>query len=537
MALVVPAGQFRGVLKGQMIEIDEKRILEVLSQSIGNRLAHELPGPCEEFSIILSPVEILGPQIVQQLVERLCDKDRGIQKAAAYALERIGSAAEPALTELSKLVSSPTSELCLAALRAIGSIARQSENARSTLIGFFKDSDEGIRHATVCAAKCLHLELSVDVAKAYAELLVDSNPHIAQAAAEGLECLGRHSACVLSDMFGRADSVRRVAIMSVISEFGDLSCWVIEGLVPFLLECCRDGSSEVRAKAALIFRYLNDSRESVYVAILLLLKDGDPQVRISALRTFAAMPKDCVKDKEKFARDVEQYLSLLDDPESTVRRAAVQGLRQFRGFPCGMREVVKGYFVRRMQDSDSAVRLATVETTRYLEDMVGAMAPTLLIAFQSEENADIRGVIANVLWGLDPSNEIVDRLVCALKSSDTNVLGVAVHAANSSYAFRMPLANLLTEILQNSEMDISMRVKIATFAKDRFGYNPEVLLALNRVAGELSFREQMEYLVRRVGVESEVCHDMEFRSMLAHDSHEVRQLAGMVVSKRYWQFG
>jgi HEAT repeat protein len=132
----------------------------------------------------------IGSKAVLALVEALKDKDKGVRKAAAFALGLIGQEAKPAVSALIEALKDENDSVRSYAAEALGRIGSEAKTAVLALVEALKDENKNVRVRSVEALGIIGADSKVAVA-ALTETLSDEDIWVRLRAAVALVKIGQ----------------------------------------------------------------------------------------------------------------------------------------------------------------------------------------------------------------------------------------------------------------------------------------------------------------------------------------------------------
>jgi len=369
--------------------LDNKELIDHLLASL------EHPGPEIKKNAIIALGWLRRKEAVGPLVELLSDFE--LEEYAVGALVSIG---EEWVDELVSRLENPDPKVQASLVRCLDWIGH-GKGVRACA-PFLKSENPELRYQAVMAMAGLLEE--EDIEDALLDCLLDTEPDINSIT---VETLSKSRSGTLSgkllDMLKGDDKIKTLSAVQVLGKLGEQSA---EGPLRELLDNER---SEIRAEAFQALHAINENGLSDEI-VLKGLADLCPEVRKTAAT--------CVKGES--GSEVEKaLLGLLEDPDPAVRMSAVDSFGKIGSSSC-VDHLIRSFG----EHSHKQLRVAIIQAmgkirekqcTRFLEDVL------------KESDTDIKREALESLGEIGDKRS-VPAIIVALDDSDWSVRSAAIHA-------------------------------------------------------------------------------------------------------------
>ena len=386
--------------------------------------------------------EVKSQRIIQNLIEKVKDKDSYVRGRAAYVLGQIQ--AKEAAPQLIELLKDKESYVRGRAASALGQI--QAKEAVPSLIELLKDKESYVRGN---AASALGQIQAKEEIPQLMELLKDKKWDVREGAAFALgEMQAKEAVPELLELLKDKDSKVRGRVVIALGQIQ------AKEAVPQLIELLKDKESDVRSSAA---SALGEMKAKEAVAPLLeLLKDEHSSVRRSAASVLGSM-----QTKEA----VNPLLELLKDKDSDVRWSAIYVLGEMQA-----KEAVAP-LLELLKDEDPAVRISAASA---LGTMQAKEVVNTLLELLKDKNSWVRISAAFALDKMQ-AKETVNPLLELLKDKDSWVRGSTAFALGAIGAKES--IESLKALLKDEESYLGGKIKdVAYRALKRISDTADVII-------------------------------------------------------------
>ncbi|MDH3355192.1 MAG: HEAT repeat domain-containing protein, partial [Chromatiales bacterium] len=377
---------------------------------------HQSGDEVDRCNVIRTLGVLKATESVPLLIKSLRDEDVDVCIDAAENLGKIGSTeAVPSLIE--SLENDPDGDVRTAVVNAIGEIALQNTdnaNAVEVLLNIAQNRPENLEFLgewddywdmqlnAVKALGQLGIEKSVPIMK---EIITsDDHQDIESEVLTALAQIGRSGHELLGERLKSApDRDRRRAAQA----FGHAST---KESLSTLAEGLLDSAGEVREAT---LQSLAKRQATQYIkAILVYLRDPDPEVKTAAIEAIALLGKDGAGliNGQQIS---EKLLPLLSDVDSQVRITALQFIANFsriEAFSTPLQRAIH----KALSDDTAAVAEVACDTVAKLQDQ--SVVPDLLVTLaRNDIQPSVRRQAAFALGTMPQcSKEIIEALITAI---------------------------------------------------------------------------------------------------------------------------
>ncbi|WP_293150251.1 MULTISPECIES: HEAT repeat domain-containing protein [unclassified Microcoleus] len=264
--------------------------------------------------------------------------------------------------------------------------------------------------------------------------------------------------------------------------------------IPALVKASKDSDVLVRRRAAVLLAksllvseinrspLFSSEAKAVVPQLVLLLKDSDPDVRISAVYALGNIGGEA-------KTVIPQLIPLLQDSDASVRSSAASTL----GLIGKEAKAVVPQLVPLLQDSDTSVRTSAA----YALGNIGGEAKTVipqLVLLLKDSDASVRGSAAYALGFIsEEAKTVIPQLVLLLKDFDASVRGSAAYALGRIALRLQEKAKMLTSPELN-EVVSNLESALKILAEPKGGVSPQTTIANLRVYINVLKAEQNDRL-------------------------------------------
>jgi HEAT repeat protein len=363
------------------------------------------------------------PQAREEFLKAFSDPRPGVRAAITRSVPDSGA---QNYSLLAKAVSDPEVGVRLAAVAALSRLVGDADLVTPPLIAALADADKGLRVAAMGAIGRVK-QVSAGLLKGVRDLLADPDAGLRAAAADCLAGMGPRAAAAGPDLIkALADAnpaVRKAAAFAV-----GTVC-TTQDSAPVLMKALQDPQWEVRAMAVLGLGRPDAGPEAV-AAILESLKDQWYDVRLRAAAALGA-----IGPGNEAATAALVAMAAGGDPDSQVRRSAVDALHKFGGGKGVAQALAKA-----LKDADTHVRVIAASSLARIGPPAREATGALLDAARDEES-DVRFSVMLALGAMGAEKGVVPTLVKALRDDVASVrerAGLALERIGGPAAEALP---------------------------------------------------------------------------------------------------
>ncbi len=358
--------------------------------------------------------KMLPETAIQELIQALQHKDRGVRDTAATVLSRQEMLSRAAVQALVQVLQDKKGSDRFAVAKALSGEKILSDSAvQQVFVQVLQDEESSVR---TLAVRALGGETTLP------KLIIQA----------------------LIQILGDKDSSVRSAVFSLLGKQKMLS----EPAVQALIQSLQDKDSSVRAAAVGALSTQKALPEPAVQALIQSFQDKDSSVRaaaVGALSTQKALPEPAV----------QALIQSFQDKDSSVRAAAVGALSTQKALP----EPAVQALIQSLQDKDRSVRAAAVDALSTQKTLSESAVQTLVHVLQDKDSS-VRPIVASVLAGQKTLPEFAAQaLIQTLQNEDIYVGIAAVNALHTQKILPELAFQVLIQALQHK--DSSVR-KIAT---------------------------------------------------------------------------
>jgi HEAT repeat protein len=388
-----------------------------------------------------------------KLMEDLKKNDAAVCRVAAFKLAQLGPDAEPALTDLTKLLSHKDKDVRMVAAFAVGQIGEKATDAVPTLCTSLKDRDmrqnalvalarigPGSREAVPELVQLLHEEkLERLTRETTVRVLGCIGPDAREAVKPLVELLAKE----------RDRHVR----LSIIQALGLIGPDAREA-VPQLARSLKDTDAIIRQEAIVALARLGKEARSAVPAMAEALRDRSPSVREFALDCFAGMGEDA-------AAAVPGVLDLaVREHDGVMGWRAVEALGRIG--PSA--KVAFGLLNDRLEEAKSAKHEAHAALSSWALNQIGRIGPKdaesfakLLHDGKSEDSVRVEAARSLGFLGAE-AHSVVPELCKALRSDQEPGVrqGAAVALGRIGTPAKAGVGDLATAFDQDLQWPVRM---------------------------------------------------------------------------------
>jgi HEAT repeat protein len=476
---------------------------------------------------------------VPALVQALKDKDWQIQVIAAYTLGRLGTKAEPAISELNSTIKDENADVRISAAQALGNIV--SEKVVPELIQALQDKDENLRVSAAGALSKLGATAK-PAGLALTKALWDGNWFVRRRVTKTLAVLGSTSIDIPALVEPLKDSREpdNGAIISLMIGIYPAVLEKPELCSQFFIKALRSKDPGVRQSAAIALGQIRSTRFAVYDsqlvtgALLLALKDQNTQVRsraAQALGRFARFGRGKSVATLGVIETQSALLAMFNDENAQVRSSVVEALRNtlwlssYDGVPDptpALATKITSEAARLLKDQDTRVRqnaigvLSAISNKNYTPSIKTQLSRSIysyLVDLLYDTDEGVRQKTLNTLSSLDEQYKVgfSGQLISIIerKDVDKEIRRSLLASGGSGLAGSVNGLAALNNALQDEDPGVRQNAALSLYKAERMnketaidvlskGFNSDDPLtqldAINGLSqiigrGSISFRE------------------------------------------------
>jgi HEAT repeat protein len=308
--------------------------------------------------------------VLPDLIKSLKSKDQGARIAAAETIAAIGPPAAAAADRLAAGLNDPDGAVRAAMARALGEMGPAAEKGVDPLIAHLTDSDEAAREA---AFETL-VAIGDPAIPSLVKTLTSDDPALRQRAVAALDAIDAN--------WPRSDSARKA-----LGHFTDT---------------LRNGFGEVRVAAIDALGGLGAGAREAMPDLVLVLVDGDADVRKSAVKTLKRIDPQWFRSEEA-RKATPDLLKALVDSDRNVQATAAKVLEkvnpEWSSRPEG-REAIP-HFTAALNHGLETVRIAGADSLGRIGPPAKAATPDLIRKL-SDNDSKVRTAAASALSKVEP---------------------------------------------------------------------------------------------------------------------------------------
>lgn len=341
---------------------------------------------------------------VPALIKALSDKDAAVQWHAARAIGSIGPGAKAAVGALTTALASDDAKLRTYAAFALGRIGKPSEPAIPALVKAITDKEDMVQRAAIGAIRN-----------------IDADPEIVRP--------------LIIKALEDADSAVAMAAVRVLAETAD------EKSVPGLIEALKH--KEACYWACLVIHELGPAAKDAALPVSEVLKHADPEVRLQAAMTLAAIGPDAKPAVPALVKILQ------DDPQDGVKFAAGYALGSIGSKDDGAGPAL----VEAAKGEDPFLRIVGIWGLNKVlpgNEVVQQRAVKMYVEGLKSKDKAVRKVAARAVADSDIPFEVrAPILVGAIKDEDPEVIG---HVVGALAAMGAKIAPRTAEALKDKDL-------------------------------------------------------------------------------------
>ncbi|MFC1581968.1 HEAT repeat domain-containing protein [Planctomycetota bacterium] len=513
--------------------------------------------------------------------------DENIAREAITLLGQIGPRAATALPWLVDACYYDKKPLRLAAIDALAKIGPNTRDAAAGLLELLEEKETSVREA---ALKALN-SVSPDAAEAM--------PFLIYAAVYTGGEVRKETGLVLTQMKLNREQQVKILISGCKSPDPLVQLKAVEALfgfreeggvaVPFVIQAVRNKNRLFREKARSMVGYVSRAPEESVPALVKLLEDPDPEVRLLTAKAIdrmsfngrAAIPalKRAVKDQDSRVREaaisalgrmqdskkstLQLLIDQLKDEDPKLRIASLRAIDNLRERAKTAVPAIINLF---LNEKDPAVRRAAVSCLMGIRTGAEEALPVLILALEGDPDTGVRSSIARTLPEIDPEGKVVvPFLVKALEDTglgvkpnalfalliigpnakdavptlaeqlnreqDVRILGHIINALAAIGVARPEIQTKLRTLLNHQEKEI-IRSAAYALVKLKGNFEREGLQVLIQLLSDdkKDFRNRTAYMLGELGPSAAPAIPALLRT-LKDEANDVRQTAANALGK------
>jgi HEAT repeat protein len=443
---------------------------------------------------------------VPALVQALQERDWQIRAIAAYTLGRLGTEANPAISNLSRAIQDENADVRFAVAQAIGNIG--SKKAVPALIQALQDKDENVRVSGATALSKLGAKAK-PASSALTKALWDDNWFVRRQSSKALSVLGLDAVDIplMVDPLEEIQQTRDGGIISLMTAIDPSVLDRPESMSQFFIKAMQNQDLKVRQSAASALgqiratRFADFGKQESTEALLLALKDRDVKVRLSAIKALEIAPNkqntNSYNSKE-IAEIRSALLTTIDSDKNTqIRASSLKALETtlFSDFGVPQQLVAKqivSVSMEALKDEDVQVRHNSINLLNKIAR--SDFSPS----FKAELELLIYPVLVNALYDKDESvrQEALNSLSSYKSEIEIVIVANLIYIIGNKNIDKEIRRSILASIrsvteLTKSEQGVNSLHKALQDAD--FGIQQNTFLALQR-SGLLNEQGTMNFL-------------------------------------------